>query len=172
MLNYNMNNNSFKKRMNNIGKKMNKYKNNTQKEFYVIKNKKGYKNIINIDNINLSTNRSANKDLKELNLIFLSILFQKIDMCKYLLDNYKNNYINSQDNYGRTPLIFSIQMFQKDFVELLLNYGADTTIEDKYGKTALFYTEELENENIRTLVLKNKMKKIGAVKLNYFLKYK
>lgn len=150
MLNYNMNNNSLKKRMNNIGKKMNTYKNSTEQKFYVIKNKKGYKNINTIENIKVLENNLVNTDLGKLNLIFLSILFQKLDMCRYLLRKYKDKYIESVDKKGRTPLIFAIQFFRPEFVDLLSIYGADWSKKDNSGESANNYKYLINNK------LKNK----------------
>lgn len=59
-----------------------------------------------------------------------------IDKLKSL--NILASLINSQDNFGNTPLILAvIQRVPRENIELLLNNGADKTIRNNLGKTAL-----------------------------------
>lgn len=74
-----------------------------------------------------------------------------------LLSADKRVYINHQNNYGYTALIEAIalrdesQVYQEIVAELLKN-GADPTIVDHYGKSAVDYANQLGYQNISNLL--------------------
>jgi ankyrin repeat protein len=61
-------------------------------------------------------------------------------LVRLLIDN--GAHINAQNNLGTTPLIFATMYNKRTSVILLLEKGADKTITDNEGKTALDYASE------------------------------
>jgi ankyrin repeat protein len=59
------------------------------------------------------------------------------DMIKFLLDNGAGAVINAQERNGDTALIFAVWSKRPDIIQLLRNRGADTTLKNKFGQTAL-----------------------------------
>jgi len=64
-----------------------------------------------------------------------------VEKCKILLEAGCN--INERNAFGQTPLIIAIksELFNEDIIKLLLQNGADASIKDNEGKTALDYAE-------------------------------
>ena len=98
--------------------------------------------ILNIlmDNPNVSFSIRNSKGQNPLhcmaaNYSHLETLFAK----KKQLDS---NILNCQDNEGRTPLHITCQANQLKCVELLLSAGADVSVKDKQGQTAITFTKE------------------------------
>lgn len=65
--------------------------------------------------------------------------------------------INHQNNYGYTALIEAVALrdgskVYQEIVAELLNHGADTTLLDNYGKSALDYANELGYENMARMI--------------------
>lgn len=54
-----------------------------------------------------------------------------------ILDKHDLSVINFQDTAGFTALHYAVQDNKYDFVEKLLNAGADFELQDEYGNTAL-----------------------------------
>lgn len=75
------------------------------------------------------------------NTALLGVCFKGNTELAALLLKHKAN-INAQNKMGTTPLIFAVSYDQKAIVELLLANGADKTIKDHSGKTALEHAEE------------------------------
>ncbi|MBB6498814.1 ankyrin repeat domain-containing protein [Pedobacter cryoconitis] len=64
-------------------------------------------------------------------------------------DLYQYKTAVNQVNYnGATALIFAATFGHEDITRILLKYGADKAIKDKFGKTALDYAINQENKNI------------------------
>ncbi len=79
-----------------------------------------------------------------------------LDNVKILLTDPRVD-INHQNNYGYTALIEAValrdgsQVYQEIVAELL-NHGADTTLLDNYGKSALDYANELGYGNMARMI--------------------
>ena len=54
---------------------------------------------------------------------------------------------------GSTPLLHAAQFGHSDVAQLLLGYGADTEVRDKYGLKPLSYAEERMHQDIVQLLL-------------------
>lgn len=67
-------------------------------------------------------------------------------MCKLLIDN--NVALNNQDWNGRTGLHGAALNGHIQIVRLLLSHGADTNIQNDWGKTALMEAEREGHEEI------------------------
>ncbi len=72
------------------------------------------------------------------------------EVIEYLIQNIDENNleaeINKQDSSGRTPLITAAYYNNEDIIPVLLEYGADDSIEDYDGYTAEDYLEEEDEE--------------------------
>lgn len=70
---------------------------------------------------------------------------------KYLIEN---NYfdVNSRDNSGDTALIVAVKNERTSIVKLLLEFGADRSLLDNDGKTALDYAFACQNSEIVSLL--------------------
>lgn len=66
------------------------------------------------------------------------------DICKLLLAHGAN--CNERDMDGATPLLLALRERNMKYVQLLLDYGADPSVVDKHGKTALHYAAGNELE--------------------------
>lgn len=67
--------------------------------------------------------------------LFEAVMLNNYDICKILLENGAN--VNGTENF--IPLITAGENHNDLIIELLLNYGADATICDKYGFNALHH---------------------------------
>ena len=89
--------------------------------------------------------------MKEVELFFEAIRIKDHDTLKRLLvANPK--LVNTKDSRGFTPLIFATMYNQEKSVRLLLEKGADTTIQDNESKTALNYASEKGFQSIVDLL--------------------
>lgn len=61
-------------------------------------------------------------------------------LVQVLVDNRAN--VNIQNKRGNTPLMFAASRDNAEYVQLLLEKGADKTLKDASGKTALDYTRD------------------------------
>ena len=103
-------------------------------------------------------------------------------LVKYLLDNGAKEYINdTESEYGFTPLIWAAKNNDTnggEVIQVLIDHGADVSIKDKNGFTAILYAAMLNrNEDvIRTLIQngvdinqigpKNVTPLMGAISMN------
>lgn len=69
-----------------------------------------------------------------------------------LIDNDNNTIINVRDTQGYTPLHLSVIAERSRIAEKLIKKGADLTIKDNKGRTALDIAEELNRANVKTLL--------------------
>jgi len=67
-----------------------------------------------------------------------AVIKNDTDAVKYLLEEPKVN-INARDHSSRTALIYAVIYGHKDCVDLLLDKGADMSVEDCEGKTAFIH---------------------------------
>lgn len=86
-----------------------------------------FQNPINIDNSKLN-----NFDT----LLFTLVVNNQKKKLINQLKNNKNN-INIQDKDGDTPLHIAMFLCNFEIIKILLNYGADLSIKDKWGQTAV-----------------------------------
>ncbi len=61
--------------------------------------------------------------------------------------------INSQDNYGSTPLMWAADKNNKEMAQLLLKYNPDVNIQNSEGHTSLMYAAQQNNKEIASLLL-------------------
>ncbi len=71
---------------------------------------------------------------------------------KYTITAYRINMIHAVSDYGSTPLHGATFYGHADFVRLLLEHGADKTIKNNFGKTALDIAKEKSNQAIIDLL--------------------
>ena len=64
-------------------------------------------------------------------------------------------YINFQDKYGNTALIYASRQGNKEICNLLINYGADINIQNKYGHTALNHAIIFGSTELSSLLIKS-----------------
>jgi len=86
---------------------------------------------------------------------FKNIITQNIEIFKKLLESEKN-FINSRDKKGRTPLIIASYYHISEFIELLIQKNANTTIRCLHKLTPLDYVQLRTNnepESINFLIL-------------------
>lgn len=60
--------------------------------------------------------------------------------------------VNSQDGYGRTPLMTAASIGSLKNVQLLLSHGADKTLKDKDGETAFDKISSIDADELRALL--------------------
>ncbi len=73
--------------------------------------------------------------------IFQCIYTNKIGLARKILDCGFD--INSLDYYNRTPIMVAHMLHRDDFIQLFLDYNADTTICDHRGNGVKYYIELL-----------------------------
>lgn len=59
---------------------------------------------------------------------------------------------NLQDDDGYTALMVSVEVGERDMVELLINQGADATLRNRWGETALHLAVSRSDTNARSIV--------------------
>ena len=90
------------------------------------------------------------------NLIHIAARHRKHHMVNVLIENGAD--VNVKNKNGETPLLCAIkstdgQRPSMDITELLLEYKADVTCRDMWGKTALYYATNHKNSRIIELLL-------------------
>lgn len=68
-----------------------------------------------------------------------------------LIKNKAN--LNSQMKYvKKTPLMLAAEFGNKEAVKLLLSHGANSALQDSYGKTAAFYARKNKHEEVAAIL--------------------
>ena len=94
-------------------------------------------------------------DQKVTPLIY-SIKLDKKNIFDYLLSD-KSVDLNKTDCEGKTPLIWAADYAREDYVKILIEKGADTSIKDRFGTDALFYAKNSGSEKIVEMITKKSM---------------
>jgi len=83
------------------------------------------------------------------NLIFKTISPGKLEYVKLLVENGAN--LNAQDSVGNTPLIAAIILNQFEIAFYLLDSGADKSLKNNFGNTALdiFKTSKSNTKQVK-----------------------
>ena len=128
----------------------------------------------NINNkIKLSTNHVLTNNFEQNEQQFNPILFKLIandnivQLENLLINKSKSFNINEQDKDGDTPLHISVFLSNINAIKILIDYGADIYILDKWGQTSLhricFSMEEAKSLDILNIFIKqnNKNKKVN-----------
>ncbi len=84
-------------------------------------------------------------------ILTLSAEYGNNNVIKYLIEE-KLCDVNLQDDKGDTPLITAAKHNKRDTAELLLELGADKTLKDSEGKTALDHAVQNQNNEIIDLL--------------------
>ncbi|CAF1456570.1 unnamed protein product, partial [Rotaria sordida] len=83
-------------------------------------------------------NKSPNKaNDKGINLLYLACRYGRTSVAKWLLDKGANVNIKLLDKSESTPLHGAVYNGHVSTVDLLLSYGADVNIKNKYGSTPI-----------------------------------
>lgn len=91
------------------------------------------------------------------NMLNFSVLMGSPDVGKILLDGGANVDVKAV-GCGETALINASELGCVDFVTLLLEYGADASLKDSRGRTALSVAEENNNKEITKFLLQHSEK--------------
>ena len=75
-------------------------------------------------------------------LHFIALTDRADTMERFLQYDDARKYIDSKDEFGYTAILVAAQAHQKTVYQLLLDFGADPTIANKKGETALDYMSE------------------------------
>ena len=103
------------------------------------------------------------KDVLKRSLLYLAARNGYYDICEFLIKKGIN--INDIQKDGSTPLHGASFYGQDLIVKLLIDYGADITIKNKFGNLA---SDEAKNNQIKSTILNSKNDKISQLfhKLN------
>lgn len=103
--------------------------------------------IINYSNIDISSTVDSSTALETTSQTFLHYNRNFCELAKYLMQKYPTEFckiINTQNNFGRTPLhtqnLASILDYNPSFLTECIKGGFDPRIIDNCGKTVLGYT--------------------------------
>jgi len=76
---------------------------------------------------------------------------ENLRMVEYLID--KGERLNTQDNYGNTPLMMACKANQTKIATLLINSGADVNYINNYSQKALDFAMSMNNKDLINLLL-------------------
>ena len=93
-----------------------------------------------------------NLKVKNISYLHLAITSKKLTIAEYLID--KGILLDTQDEQGRTPLIYAVKTEQIQLVNYLLLKGANPNIKDKHNKTAHNYSMRAVNKEIQQVFSK------------------
>ena len=84
------------------------------------------------------------------NIFHISARENKILSLLFFYEYYKDNpsILNIKNNSQLTPLMIASYMGNFEYVQTLINLGADFSVIENNGKNALFYAVESENNKI------------------------
>lgn len=92
--------------------------------------------LVNFPGVNLNI-----KDINGMTILHHATLTGNIDVVSIIIKSNKCD-INSQDLLGNTPIINSSEYIYKDITNLLLSYGADTSLKNNKNKSAADFINE------------------------------
>lgn len=105
----------------------------------------GYCLIINDVNLNLY-------DTIGNNALHCAALYSRLDIMRTLLRTEKCD-VNKQNVEGRTPIFYGVQFGPLELVDLLLSYGAEYNIVDKYGNNLLHFAVTSKDPKIVSRII-------------------
>ena len=73
---------------------------------------------------------------------FIAMTDRADTMARFLQYDDARKYIDAKDRFGDTAIMNAARNHKETAYQMLLDFGADPTIEDRYGKTALDYMSE------------------------------
>jgi ankyrin repeat protein len=76
--------------------------------------------------------------------------------CFDILLSYSNIKIDLQDYYGNTALIYAIMSNEEELIDKIIQYGADITLKNKEGKSAIDY---VKSDKIVTMLIEKPYQK-------------
>ncbi len=125
-------------------------------------------------NTNINTNNFEQNEKKFNPILFKLIANDNIVQLENILKNKSNLLnINEQDKDGDTPLHISVFLSNTNAIKILIDYGADIYILDKWGQTSLhricFSMGEAKSLDILNIFIKQnkKNKNIFNIQDNY-----
>jgi ankyrin repeat protein len=135
------------------------------------KDKKLNNNINNKTDNSIITNNFEQNEKKFNPILFKLIANDNTVQLENLLKNKSYSFnINEQDKDGDTPLHISVFLSNINAIKILIYYGADIYILDKWGQTSLhricFSMEEAKSLDILNIFIKQNNKEIKNNKLN------
>lgn len=80
-----------------------------------------------------------------------AIIFRDTNIAVYLI-NRSTIQVNRQDSEGRTPLMLAVVYKNPRILKALLKQGADKSLQDAAGQTAIEYARKSKNEEILELL--------------------
>jgi len=91
-----------------------------------------------------------NKSLLSPELIIKACRYKSLEDIKLIFDHYP---VDCKDGYNNTPLHEAAIWGREDLVQYLLEKGADPKVEDKYGRTPLYWAEKRGHKPIVELFI-------------------
>ena len=112
--------------------------------------------------IKITCKRKRSDDFKKLNQLIATIACGTLDDVKHILKNKEIlNLINNSNVKGLTPLMYAVEVGNVDVAEELIKAGADVSIINHRGNTAL--TETLLHKSYpNRYAMIRMLKKYGA----------
>uniref|UniRef100_T1IVP2 Uncharacterized protein n=1 Tax=Strigamia maritima TaxID=126957 RepID=T1IVP2_STRMM len=93
------------------------------------------------------------------NVLHRSVVHNHHNIVKYLVHNYPET-INTTDFDGRTPLHYSVAVEDERIYKTLIGAGADESIKDNKGNTAIYYKEHPEELDL--LEMQNRINRMRS----------
>ncbi|KAL7721844.1 Inversin-A [Entamoeba marina] len=97
------------------------------------------------------SNRKTNDEITPLHV---SVLHQKTDFIKGLIQSY-NIDVNHQDDYGNSSLMIAAMKGYVDCIEELFRFNANTSLINQYGQTAILLALRYNHPEAAKLILNN-----------------
>jgi ankyrin repeat protein len=99
----------------------------------------------NSEDANSKENSDQAEETNEIQPLMDAIMNGEIEKVKELVTEEN---INQKDDLGNTPLMIAVQYMDIDIIHILLDKGADPSIEDDLGVSALTMATDSENKEI------------------------